>query len=227
MVPWPRLGPEAWFKNYAIASLYNWDVPFEESSIHLRYLKEGGNRPEGMNKLNTTALLAQKDFNDLLETAFKDYDILTYKPSFVPAALSHRKFLSGDPRYSYMLENKVNIRLNFGSSVKFPKYRIVKRPDLLATEIGFLKAKYGFEKIIIQDEKLSGGKGTFVINNINDYYGALSYLGGDDPSRRVVISEAIDNPKEFSLQCCVTRYGVSTPIFITKQQRWPEALERN
>jgi hypothetical protein len=210
MVPWPRLGPETWLKNYAIASLYNWDVPFEESTIHLRYLKEGGPRPTEMPRLNTSTLLAQKDFIDLLETAFKEYDILTYKPSFVPSALSHRKFLSGDPRYSYMLENKVNIRLNFGNSVKFPRYRIVKRPDLLSTEIGYLKAKYGFDKMVIQDEKLSGGKGTFIINDINDYYDALNYLGGDDPSRRIVISEAVDNAKEFSLQCCVTRYGVFT-----------------
>ncbi len=62
----------------------------------------------------------------------------------------------------------------------------------------------------MQDEQLSGGKGTFLIADYKQYLAALEALAELSKHSKVVVSDAIENAKERSIQACVTKDGVFT-----------------
>jgi hypothetical protein len=60
----------------------------------------------------------------------------------------------------------------------------------------------------LQDEQLSGGKGTFIVTNYKEYLSALKSLAKLSQHKKVVVSDTIPDAKELSIQCCVTKEGV-------------------
>jgi biotin carboxylase len=61
---------------------------------------------------------------------------------------------------------------------------------------------------VLQDDTLSGGKGTFVVSDEASYKRACQALDSFNKGEQVVISDYIEGAHERSVQCVATRYGV-------------------
>lgn len=210
IVPWTRLGPEEWLKDYAIASLYGWDVADADGMPPVFALSDTGCPLPQLAKLNTKHLLATTEFQELLNTHLPGYDLLTYKPVEIPAELADRKFLMVNPSFTARFENKAVFREMFEGKIRFPAYTIVQRADLHKDEATFAQLMGSRSRIVLQDEQLSGGTGTHIVSTFEEYQKAVDDLNAMSQHSRVVVSEAISSPKERSIQCCVTRHGVLT-----------------
>jgi ATP-grasp domain-containing protein len=210
LVPWTRLGPQYWLENYAIASLHGWDLDGQPGVPAVHALSDETSPLPELPRLNSQSLLGTEAFQQLLDTKLPGYDLLTYKPVQIPAALAGRKFLMNDPRFRDEFENKVRFREQYKPAALFPPYKIHQRKDLHPTREVFGRLLAGRRRIVLQDEALTGGKGTFVIGDFDQYKQALSGLAQLSSRKRVVVSDAIENAAERSIQACVTRHGVIT-----------------
>lgn len=209
IVPWNRLGPEQFLPNYAIASLYDWDAPVSDGLPRLVSLAGRLGGAPRLPKNNTTSLFDNPDFQRLLAEELPDFDLLTYRPATLPPALADRKVLMTDVSFTKQFENKAEFRRMFADSLPFPEFKIWNRAELVPTESSFNEV-IGNAPKIIQDEQLSAGKGSFVVNNPADYEAALKDLARLSKSQRVVVSEMVAGAKERTIQGCVTKAGVLT-----------------
>lgn len=163
-----------------------------------------------LKKQNTQALLATPEFQRLLDRHLPGYDLLTYKAVKVPSALANRKFLMVDEAVTSKYENKAYFRQKFHRDITFPAFEIVKRAELDPSQECFEKIMGNKVAKVIQDERLSGGKGTFIINDSKSYADALNVLDAISSSEQIVISDIVKDPKERSIQACVTDNVVFT-----------------
>jgi hypothetical protein len=205
LVPWSRLGPEKWFENYRIASLYGWDAAIEGgpqvTALH------DTNPNVHLTRLNTQRLIDEPDFQRILRSQFSEYSLLTYKPVQPPAGLQDFRFIASNQTLAPQLENKVAFRrLMRHENIPFPAYSVYERQALKAADAS--KLLNGRESAVLQDERLSGGKGTFVIRDESSLAYALESLERMQGGAQVVVSDRILSAHERSVQCCVTRYGV-------------------
>ena len=160
--------------------------------------------------MNTQSLLRSPEFQALLTNDLPGYDLLTYKPVVVPPELVDRKFLMVDPEFTLKYENKVSFRQQFAEHLNFPEFTIHLRQDMERTPEYFKQLLAGRTGMVMQDEQLSGGKGTFLINDFADYTNALDALERLSKHDKVVISDMVQGARERSIQACVTGYGVYT-----------------
>ncbi len=210
LVPWTRLGPERWFRNYKIATLYGWDLQHVADAPEVVALADRVDELPHLPKLNTYQLLRTSEFQQLIAQDFEGYNFLTYKPVVVPQAMlnARHSFLSMNGDLTATLENKVEFRERFADlNLPFPSFRIMKRADLKADEETLSKLLNGREHIIVQDEMLSGGRGTFKVSNVRSLAYALHSIEALGGGERVVVSELIEGAFERSVQCVSTRYG--------------------
>lgn len=209
IVPWNRIGLEKWFPEYKIASLYSWDIDPHAKNPELLSLSDRGNMP-AMNRLNTSELLKADVFQRLLEEELPGYALLTYKTVPIPVALQQRKFLMANESISSQYENKAEFRRMFAGKIPIPEFAIYERAELTLNEAGYHSVLCGRNAVVMQDEQLSGGRGTFIVKSHEDYVAAVKTLNKRSTHHRVVISTLIEGARERSIQCCVTRYGVFT-----------------
>jgi biotin carboxylase len=208
LVPWSRLGPEKWFDNYKIASLYGWDVTGENvPEVHALH----DIKPDvQLDKLNTPHLLADKTFQEMLKANFDGYKLLTYKPVEPVEQLKSFQFLTtvkDNGGLEGRLENKALFReLMQGEGIPFPKYKTFNKQEIAAMDAEQLLQ--GRDSVILQDEALSGGKGTFVVSDADTLRYALYSIERMGSGAHLVVSERIIGAHERSVQCCATRYGV-------------------
>lgn len=209
LVPWTRLGPERWFENYAIASLYGWDISLEDAPTVHAFADTS--KSIDLPKLNSQSMLNDEAFQQMLIDELPGYSFLTYKPVSVPKKLQQAgiKFLSTDTTLARKLENKAQFRTMFAAKgIRFPQYSIYKtsdasnRPDFLKTILS------NRQEVILQDAELSGGKGTYLVRDLQSLDYALDSIAAIGGSDSLVVSEKIDNPHERTVQCVVTRHGV-------------------
>jgi hypothetical protein len=210
LVPWSRLGLEKWLPNFAIASLYDWDLKGQPQLPSVYALSDDVTELPQLKRLNTAALLQEPSFQNLLQTKLAGYDFLTYKAVSIPKPLNGRKFLMVDHTLSNHLENKVEFRAMFKTSLYFPAFSVYYRQELQPIQGDFERVMAGRKGVVIQDEQLSGGKGTFFVTNLAEYQKALSNLGHLSGHLRLVVSDVVAGAKERSIQCCVTSQGVIT-----------------
>lgn len=205
LVPWGRLGPERWLTNYEIASLYGWDIALSDApSVHaLADVDPDVN----LTQLSTQCLLENRQFQTILQTELPHHNMLTYKPVKAPAALRNLSFLAFDQKLASRLENKAQFRtLMQDLDVPFPAFKIYERAMLE----GFTAKDIliGRDEVILQDDTLSGGRGTFVVHDDNSLQAALEAIGRMGGGSHVVVSERIVGAFERSVQAVVTRRGV-------------------
>ncbi len=208
LVPWTRLGPEKWFKDYKIASLYGWDIDVKKSPPVVSLIDTDSKVV--LPRLNTQSLLENPTFQSLLKDSFDGYNMLTYKPVTVPHAFldSNISFMATDRLIAGQFEDKAYFRRRMSESgVRFPQYRIVDRKDIpLHGALDFILD--GREEVVLQDAKLSGGKGTFLVNDEATMQYALNSLDAESGSGTLVLSERISNARERTVQGVVTGQGV-------------------
>lgn len=200
--PWARLGPERWLQNYIIASAYGWDVAHVAGAPRVLVPgKTWTSRPTTQALVDDSTMLEQL-------VALKGYDYLPYKPVAVPEPLQQRKFLITDQSLAKRIENKATFRQLFEDDVRFPAFRILERASISRDTEGLEKILQGKSIVILQDEQLSGGKGTYKVHDLSSLNTALDALERLKSGTYVVVSEYIEQAYERSVQCCVTRYGV-------------------
>lgn len=207
IAPWPRLGPERWLNNYKIASYFSWDVDGEVSMPENFSMKKIDPSAK-LDKLNTPNMLSHELFQSILNNDLDGYSFLTYKTVDIPEELQDRKFLMVDPSVSEAFENKVEFRHMFDGDLNFPDYKVYDRSKLTGDEAEFMKLASGRKQFVLQDEQLSGGKGTFIVDDISSYKKALEILRSTSTYRRVVISDLVKGARERSIQACITKGGV-------------------
>ncbi len=98
------------------------------------------------------------------------------------------------------LENKVEFRKRFSHILPFPPYEFSSTRKLIKNNY-YQKFRKKYGQFVIQDEKLSGGHGTYIISSIQDYHQALDQL---PKSNRLVISKYIQG-EAASVQACIYR----------------------
>ncbi len=206
LVPWTRLGPERWLDRYVIASLYDGDVKDVAGVPQVLSLAEANPRALP-SALTTQALLEVPEFKTIL-TSLSGYDCLPYKPVNVPKDLPGMRLLGSDRQLSRDIENKAKFRARFKEEVRFPHYRIVRWDDIASGSETLQTLLGGRQAIIIQDERLSGGRGTFKVHDEASLQVALARVQELGVGTHAVVSELIEDAHERSVQCCVTRYGV-------------------
>lgn len=206
MVPWNRLGPERWFEDYCIGSFHGWDISLR-GAPYVFSLNDFDNTIK-LPKANTQRLIENEHFQQLLlHEVPTNAAILTYKPVAVPESLQSLRFLSSDQQLSGQLENKRLFRqLMENSAIPFPPYVVYERSSLQGHTIGELLL--GRQTVILQDEILSGGKGTFVVRDNDSLEYALNALEHMPAGRFLVVSDYIERAHERSVQAVVTRHGV-------------------
>jgi hypothetical protein len=207
LVPWTRLGPEQWLPSYKIASLYGWDTTAQAGVPEVFCVADGGNVPD-LARLNTAELLKSYDFQRLLDDKLPGYAIFPYKAVTIPAVLEHRRFLMADREIAKKFENKVEFRCIFAPIIPIPAYDIYDRAALRPDTATYSSILNGRKAIVIQDEQLSGGKGTFIIDSYDAYTYAIDSLARTSQHDRVVVSSLVEQARERSIQSCVTKYGV-------------------
>lgn len=210
IVPFSRLGPERWFENYTVVSYHPWDIANIPGSPRLLSLGSATHPHADLEKINTSSLLADSDFRLLLADKLKGYNIHTYKAVTLTDALKAMpvKFNGVDPVLREKIENKAEFRNLFSDRVRMPQYRIYEYRELRSGVVSFSDIVHGRDVVVLQDEQLSDGKGTFVIRTETDLREALAALDDMPAERRVVISDFVANKHERSVQCCVTKYGI-------------------
>lgn len=207
IVPWNRLGPEQWLSNYVIASYHRWDV--SQSLPRAVALADYKSPLPKLERQNTSTLLQEKSFLNLLNEKLPGYDLLTYKSVKVPSALRTRRILMTEQKLGQTYENKADFRELLHGLLPFPDFQIIKRNTLSPTRESYEAVTRNKPKFI-QDEYLSGGKGSFVVKNYQDFCYALEGLDELSHHPRVVVSDFIPKARERTIQGCVTRYGVFT-----------------
>jgi hypothetical protein len=192
--PWPRLGLQDFFDDYKIASFYDWDIRGDGAPEVLALQKNSRQRPA---KLNTGGLLKCSDFISMLNKV-SPRDLITYKP--LELNTEELRLQGGlkiiRPAVKAAYENKAWFRSRFHTELPFPEYEIIEPGE---------KIEFEDRGIVLQDEALSGGKGTYIIKSAEQLDNALTAL--KSPKRRIVASRYIEGGYERSLQCCATKYG--------------------
>jgi hypothetical protein len=207
LVPWNRLGPENWLPNYKIASLYDWGGA-DSHDLPDIFTVDSDKVTSKLDRFNTTSLLKTSEFEDLLKTNLSGYDLLTYRPVRIPDSMSSFRFLMSDTVTAQSYENKVEFRSRLKGELAFPEFEISSIAELESVNTPYIYFKDKWGKFIIQDEKMSGSKGSFVITSPGDYDNALSILVRQGTDRRLVISALVEEAVEFSIQGCATNNGV-------------------
>lgn len=198
--PWARLGPHLWFDDYRIASYHGWDISLD-GAPEVKSLM--GYKPQALKRLNTQHLLNNPDFQQILKKDFSNRTLLTYKPTsiIIPPALLDAGIRFLKPRAAKNYENKLLFRQRFEKELPFPEFTIIT-PEAEPSLQQLLNNK---EAVVLQDEWLSGGKGTFIIRDNDDLEAALRTFR--KTRRHIIASRFIENARERSLQGCVTRFG--------------------
>lgn len=215
--PWSRMGAERWFNDYIVASYYGIDVRDNNMPANL-YLSHDTKQAKILNNLNTKNLLANKDFQNLI-LGLPGYNFITYKSLIVPEILTLKglNFLSNNNKLTEKVENKVMFRRIFSDQeINIPKYQVYARSELSVTVSQLNSLLKGRQAVILQDEKMSGGKGTFIVSDLVSLKRALKAIqNANKSSKYVVVSEFIEDAFERTVQCCVTK----TDIFIGPLQK--------
>ncbi len=193
--PWPRVGLERWFEGAQYVSLTGWDLPSGAGIPPLWQI-------DSPSDTSVQALARTARFDQLANNELRDYYFLL-RSTKLPDRSWAKRCLMNDLSLS-KFENKAWFREQFGKQLPFASFRIVDR--LEATQSAYEKLCTLSPELVLQHERLSGGQGTHVVRNFQQYLKACSNLA--KPTGRVVVSAHLNGAKERSVQCCATRYGI-------------------
>lgn len=109
--------------------------------------------------------------------------------------------IANSANLQHQFENKAQFRQQFASRLPIPKFLILPTTVLINTPYKTLRNKFG--NFVIQDETLSGGKGTWRIKTEAQFINALAILK-TLTTKHVIVSQYIHGP-EASIQACIAK----------------------
>lgn len=199
VTPWTRLGPDRWFHNYKIVACQDVGVAAipHIPSIFMLGLGRSGVR-------STRRMVHTDNFCVLANGPLADYRFMPYRPVEVSNDSLQHRFIMNNPAYSFTYENKAWIRETFGSQLPFAPFEIYPRSSLYPTQDCFDRIRQGWDSVVLQNEQIGGGRGTYIVSSLPQFKDALEALPNEG---RIIVSKLIRNANERSVQCCITRYG--------------------
>lgn len=153
-----------------------------------------------------TKIASSKEFTDFVKTQGRRKYVL-YGPLSPPYAANPLIYIMNSPTIAHAYEHKRYFRDEFSELINMPEH-VVRRLEELDGDM-FHELKMIYDKFVIQDVESSGSKGTFIVSNITQYNAAVSQLHRTSYSGSVVVSEFV-NGQPYSVQVCVTKYGIFT-----------------
>ena len=180
---WDRLGLENVINNYRIITLrYSSDTELIEKNIEILSLEKGMGNKHIKEPRNATTVIGHpesKKFLDKFSSSDKRPAILVYKPSTKMEQICQKnnwQLLANPTSFGKeTLENKIKFRKILKEiNVAVPPGKIASVDKL---HYGHLMNKYSLP-FVIQHPTKGGGKGTFFINNQEDFDKAFKKLKG-------------------------------------------------
>lgn len=157
-----------------------------------------------MTSMKINQLANDKDFRNYLESEYFDMPILLNKASdtILP------NIITQNTKASLAFENKADFR-RMMPSLKFANYCIILLDEVYDTDLKILTEKvHATEGIVIQVANSSGGLGTFVIRDEDDYRVCLEVLRARSGSVELVVSQRLVGLQEVTLQACIAKEKV-------------------
>lgn len=197
---WSLTGPLQWFTDYKIIS--NIKNPLEKQ-LHLLYLTDYIQSQESVPRTVRQMKESPALLRLIKHHALEDYAMIMTKPNTQGPPVA---YLSNDYTISTKYENKVWFRENYGSVLNFPKFVISRCTELSGLNFDELTASLESNGLVVQHPSYSGGRGTSIVKNQQEFDQAVEALSISSSSKddSVVISQLINAPKERTLQVCVT-----------------------
>ncbi len=200
--PWQRFGPQNWFENYAIVSQDKSMMTAKQLQQVRLYVMPKENRKSGRSTAALKSIITSDWFKSLQSNELRGYSFLTYRPVDHTSDIS---WITNSADISSKYENKASFRDIFRNILPFPPNEIISPNDNINQDsFSRLNKKWG--DLVVQDESLSGGTGTFIVKDYEEFKKALEAL--KPLNRRVVISQKIQGGRDASVQCCATKYGI-------------------
>ncbi|MFH0906984.1 MAG: ATP-grasp domain-containing protein [bacterium] len=212
-----RLGMESIISNYRLLALrYSLDTKIIEKDIEVISLEKGMKTKHIREPRNSTTVLSHPRTKEYLKQ-FTNPALLIYKPSSKMEKICEENnwnIMSNPSSFGKELfENKIKFRRILQEiNVAVPPGKITSLDKL---HYGHLMNKYGLP-FVIQHPTKGGGKGTFFINNQEDFQKAVKKLGlkwDEDnektltPPMNVIVAQFIQGTSP-SITGCVTKHGI-------------------
>ncbi len=173
------------------------ELPLKGSLAWLGRTKQYGN--------NLPKVLSSKQFMEKFKQDSKRKFVM-YAPIDPPYKINPLAYLMNSPTIAHAYENKRYFRDEFADLIRMPEYEIMYMSELdRAAAYKELKEKYGW--FMLQDEDSSGSKGTYRIENSDDYLEAIRALKKYSRGRNIVVSKYIPG-ESTSIQVCITKHGI-------------------
>jgi hypothetical protein len=151
-------------------------------------------------------IASSREFADFVKSQGRRKYVL-YGPLSPPYVVNPLIYIMNSPTIAHAYEHKRYFRDEFAELINMPAH-VVRRLDELDADM-FNELQTLYSKFVIQDVESSGSKGTFIISNVDQYNAAVKQLNETSFSGSVVVSEFV-NGQPYSVQVCVTKYGVFT-----------------
>ncbi len=212
-----RLGLEDIYSNYRILALrYSLDTKLIEKGIKVLSLEKGMGTRHIREPRNATTVISHSKTKEYLKK-FQNPAILVYQPSKKMEEVCQEngwELLNNPTSFGKdLLENKIKFRRILKElGIAVPPGKIASASKL---HYGHLINRYGLP-FVIQHPTKGGGKGTFFINNKEDFdqaYKKLHKKWDEDnekevtPPDEVIVAQFIQGSSP-SITACVTKHGV-------------------
>ncbi len=201
------------YPNIHLLSAYkeNWVSYFDDLKNKYSHIY-GTNQNESnkADKAKTENIFEQPEWKEIKHN-LKINNLLVYKPFKKIGQIEQSQnlnILCNSYNLFKKLENKITFRKNFSEFIPFPPYRFstVKK---LKEKDSFIKLKNKYGKFVIQDEELSGGWGTYIVNSKKEFNEAVSSL----PQKNSVVVSKYIKGESASVQACIyNKQVLNTPM---------------
>jgi len=203
-----RLGPEEFFSDYQLLSLYqSKETDLIKKDLPIFCLEEKiGKR---IRPRNASSLLCHPETQKYLRN-FKNPTILLYKSSRRIEELSRKLnfniAISPSHFGKQLFEDKIKFR-EIAQKIGVPPTpgRTISFSFLKNSSFSSLKEEFGFP-FVLQHPRRGGGKGTFFIKDEEDLKIAKKTLA-NPPTQKVIAAKFVKGPTP-SITGCITRFGV-------------------
>jgi predicted ATP-grasp superfamily ATP-dependent carboligase len=213
-----RLGLEEIVSQYRILALrYSLDTKLIEKDIQILSLEKGMGTKHIREPRNATTIIARSQKVKKYLNKFKNPALIVYKASnkMEQACQENGWRLIANPTHfgKKLFEDKIKFRRILQElGLPIPPGKVTSVNKL---HYGHLINKYGLP-FVIQHPTKGGGKGTFFINNQEDFDKALKKLGQRQdeedmarlkPPTKVIVAQFIQGSSP-SITVCVTKHGI-------------------
>jgi glutathione synthase/RimK-type ligase-like ATP-grasp enzyme len=198
---WAKLGPEDWFDNYRV-------IAADARGYEAEFVQNLDIGVADIQSVTTQAIIERSDFKDVALRQLPDYRFIVYKPVQPVEGIDQSRFIANDISFARFEDKKV-FRDLFTGKIPIPKFEIIKTDELLGMDSEEVYQRFSGQfgpRFVIQDNKNSGGRGTFIVKALDDVEHCQNVLREERLGDYVIISQFIEGIER------------STQVFVSKER---------